>query len=435
MLQYPNIRYLVFPLLILALLFVFRDSSWAPPSIGRHPAALSYKNSLNSIQETHHEIFSASTSDRKYFMIDFGELNAINPNIIPHPVFNDTWIVVAQLHKGTEIPNSVWFAELTCNAVFKNNVLKCLKPPSILPIAVTEGDKCKDGLVHFGMSVGPHDARVFHGPKAPYAIYGSVSQFTCFGQWIHDFRLLVDWGFEFFERGRFRHATEIQRPPPYGIVEKNFFLFWDKDDNMYAHFDTWPKRVFSKLENDGSIGPDLAAAATSDEKCMARYMPKVAAPPAKQSVHQATNSLSITLCNRSDPACTPNDGNTFLFTMVQHKAFEKLHSVYEPYVMVFKREAPFAIQAISSKPIWIHGRGLPGQGLKPEFLSPTDFRSWDQTEMFYITSMSWKVQGMRYHGYLDDVLFVGFGIEDRDTGGIDVLAGDLLATLGLCNTP
>lgn len=374
-----------------------------------------------------------STSNKKFFPIKFGDQKAINPNIIPHPYYNDTWIIVAQLHKQDEIPKSVWFVELTCNAVFKKGVLTCVKPPSILPIAITEGENCKDGLTHFGMSVGPHDARVFHGPKAPYTIYGSVSQHTCFGQWIHDFRVLVDWGFEWFDRGKFRHATEMQRPAPYGMVEKNYFLFWDKDDNMYAHYDSWPKRAFSKLEIDGSAGPDLAPAATNDAKCLAKYMPPVAPKPAKESIHQATNSLSITLCKRSDPACKPDDANTFIFTMFQHKTFDRLHSVYEPYVMVFKQQAPFELHAISSKPIWIHGRGLPGQGAKPEFLSDADYKTWDQTEMFYVTSISWREKGMRYHGYLDDVLFVGFGIEDRDTGGIDVLAEDLLQGLGLCN--
>ena len=103
--------------------------------------------------------------------------------------------------------------------------------------------------------------------------------------------------------------------------------------------------------------------------------------------------------------------------------------------MLFNRQAPFQIHGISSKPIWIHGRGLPGRGRKPEALSDADFRHWDQTEMFYVTSISWKAQGLRYHGYIDDVLFVGFGIEDLDTAGIDVVAGDLLGNLGLCNTP
>ncbi|KAG9239919.1 hypothetical protein BJ878DRAFT_484314 [Calycina marina] len=407
----------------------FRDLAGAPNGLGQYSEELAFRN---NIQDTHHEVHSVSTKDQKYFKIDFGQQKAINPNIIPHPAFNDTWIIVAQLHKQTSVPNSVWFAELTCNAAFKNGVLTCLAPPAILPIAVTEGNKCKDGLVHFSYNVGPHDARVFHGPEAPYVVYGSVSGFTCFGQWITDFRIMVDWGLSI--PGAFHHATEIQRPAPYGLVEKNYFLFWAKDGSTYAHFDVSPKRVFAKLELDGSTGADLAPGAVSDERCMSQFMPEVAQLPEKESTHQATNSLRVTLCNRADAACTPSDSNTFLFMMFQNKFYRSFHSVYEPYVMVFREQVPFQIHGISKKPIWIHGRGLPGQGHKPELLDSATWKHWDQTEMLYITSIGWKQQGMTYHGYLDDILLVGFGIEDRDTGGIDVLAGELLGNLGLCTT-
>ncbi|KAH8591632.1 hypothetical protein B0O99DRAFT_631895 [Bisporella sp. PMI_857] len=385
---------------------------------------------------THHEIFSVSSPSKHYFKIDFADarLKAINPNIIPHPYHNDTWIVVAQHHKQDHIPNSVWFAELVCNAVFEKGVLKCVSPTQILPIAATWGTKCKGESTMFGMSIGPHDARVFWGPKAPYVSYGSVSQHTCFGQWIVDFRLQVDWGFDHSAAKEFGVPTELQRPPPYGIVEKNYFLFWDKDGHMYAHYDSAPKRSFAKIEWDGSVGEDLAPLATSDSKCIAKYMPKVTDDPKAldhESIHQATNSLSITMCNGSDPTCSQNDSNTFLFTIIQHKFYYNFHSVYEPYLMVFSRSAPFAIHAISPKPLWISGRGGPGSRPPPGF-SDEDKKKWNQTEMMYITSMSWKTKGQRYHGYLDDVLFVTFGIEDSDTGAIDVLAGQLLEGLALC---
>lgn len=57
---------------------------------------------------------------------------------------------------------------------------------------------------------------------------------------------------------------------------------------------------------------------------------------------------------------------------------------------------------------------------------------WKQTEMLYVTSMSWKERGKKYHGFLDDVLFIGFGIEDEVAGGIDIVAGDLFADMGSC---
>lgn len=286
------------------------------------------------------------------------------------------------------------------------------------------GDRCQGSLSFFELNVGPHDARVFYGPSTPYVMYGMNSAFACFGQFMLDFRLLMDWGFEFFDKNQFRVPTEVQRPPPYALVEKNFFVFWDKNEQLYAHYDLVPKRVFSKLEYDGTAGPDLApAAAARDEKCIAKYIPKP--NPDCESVHQATNSLSITLCKRSDPACKPDDSNTFIMSVFQYKKFYSYHSVYEPYVMLFEQAAPFAMHGISTKPFWISGRGKPGEWT-------TEERVVDQTQMFYVTSLSWKKHGQKYHGYIDDVMFVLFGIEDGDAGGIDVLAGDMLEGLGLC---
>ncbi|EON99942.1 hypothetical protein UCRPA7_4524 [Phaeoacremonium minimum UCRPA7] len=368
--------------------------------------------------KTHHEIFSVSTADKKYFNITFGDKPSLNPNIIPHPVTDGTWIIVAQLNNIDDPNPSPWFAELVCDAVFGPEGLQCAGQPSILPIAATTGDKCEGDLGYFGFNVGPHDARVFYGPRTPYAMYGSNSMFTCFGQWMQDFRVLVDWGVELFTQDDFRVGTELQRPLPYRPVEKNWFIFWDSRKRMYAHYDVFPTRAFAELNADGSVGEDLApAAAARDNKCLAAYMPTL--PEKLESIHQATNSLAITLCRRADPSCRAADDNTFVFTIIQHKTFYRFHSAYDPYVVVFRQRAPFEIYAISKKPVWIHGRGM------------YDVEH-DLSEMYYVTSMSWKARGQKYHGYLDDVLFLAFGIEDRRTGGIDVTAAALLANLGRC---
>jgi len=46
--------------------------------------------------------------------------------------------------------------------------------------------------------------------------------------------------------------------------------------------------------------------------------------------------------------------------------------------------------------------------------------------------MSWKKRGLTYYGYLEDELFLGFGVEDRKSAGIDIVAGDLISNLELC---
>ncbi len=447
---FTRVVVIVGPVLLLLFLFVvsaFRDVAelpasktpwnWNPSAPAtesqarrQHQDRLDLATDDQQLAETHIQLFSTSTKNGRYFPIDFGSHEAINPNIIPHPSLDDTWIVVAMQQKSS-LKNSVFFAELVCNAAFKNDKLACIEPPLIMPIAATSGDRCSGELSFFANNIGPHDARVFYGPKAPYTIYGSNSRFTCFGQWMQDFRMLTDWGYEPYVDGKYRQATELQRPAPWHAVEKNWFIFWDIQGKMYVHYDISPKRVFAELQWDGSVGPDLASiAGLSDERCMNRYMPPVG--PALESIHQATNSLSITLCKRSDSSCQPSESNTFTFTIFQHKTFYSFHSVYEPYVMLFKQNAPFQIHAISQKPLWIHGRGRAGERI-PYAMSDEDAQAWNQTEMFYVTSMSWKAQGGKYHGHVDDTLFIAFGIEDAKTGGIDIIAGDLMIDLGLCD--
>jgi hypothetical protein len=167
----------------------------------------------------------------------------------------------------------------------------------------------------------------------------------------------------------------------------------------------------------------------NDKTCLAKFMPDTSDTHLK--IHQATNSLSITMCKRSDPGCTPNDDNTFIVTIFHYQTWWDYHAQYYPYVMLFKRNSPFQIHAISRKSLWIHG--------KPLYTADTDsvLKTGDwvppgHTELVYVTSMNWKNRGNHYHGFIDDPLFIGFGIEDTRSGGIDILGGDLLQDLGLC---
>ncbi|KAH7131139.1 hypothetical protein EDB81DRAFT_131142 [Dactylonectria macrodidyma] len=370
---------------------------------------------LNDAEQpvSHQEVFSLSTKDTKFFIIDFGDVKIINPNILPHPTLDDTWIVVAQQIKDL----SPFYYEVSCNAVFQDDVLRCLQPPTPLAVAATAGERCEGELAFINTMAGPHDARVFFGPTNPYMVYGSNSIFTCLGQFIQDFRMLVQWDSDTSVPTDFRIGTELQRPLPWSIMEKNWFPFWDATGEMYIHYDIAPKRVFSAINLDGSAGPDLAPfAEASDEKCLSRYLPQLASE--QESIHQATNSLQITMCRKTDESCVPDEANTFIFTIIQHKKYYDFHGVYEPYVGIFQQRSPFEIYAISQRPIWIHGREL----------------HLDQktSDMFYVTSMSWKNRNQKYHGYLDDELFLAFGIEDEKAGGIDVSAWDLLQNLGLC---
>ncbi|CAG9975673.1 unnamed protein product [Clonostachys byssicola] len=365
--------------------------------------------------ETHKEIFSQSTLNKQFFYIDMDGATILNPNLIPHPTENERWIVVAQLKNADHI--SVDSFEIECTASFRDLAMRCDGAPKVLPIKPTRGDKCTGKWEINNLNSGPHDARVFMGPDSPFVVYGSNSQFICFGQFVQSFQSLGDWDSQ-PKQPLFETGTEMQRPEPSrNQVEKNWFLFWDAEGNMYTHYDAYPNRGFSRLYSDGTTGPDLALlSAESDGKCLDKYIPKLATE--NEWIHQATNSLLLTMCRRSDQTCVRSEENTFVVTIIQKKVLQGLRSVYEPYVMVFNQRAPFAIHGISKRPLWIHGR-------KPRLDQST-------TDMFYVTSMGWKSQGQKNHGYLDDHLFLAFGIEDEMGGAIDIVANDLVDDLGLC---
>jgi hypothetical protein len=378
------------------------------------------------------ELFSLTTRDRKFIPIFLDGDVAYNPNIIPHPTKYDLWIVVAQHEQsGQGLKPS---GQLTCTAGFLNGVLVCTETPTIMPISESIYGICEGDLAVYNFRLGPRDGRMFYGPGVPYIAYGSQSQYTCLGIWIQDIRTLLEpFHLEQDTLGNiFKGATELRRPAPWKGVEKNFFVFWDSSGKAYAHHDIYPNRVFAQIDMDGTVGPDLAPAiAKKDQVCMAQYMPAVTFK--QETIHQATNSLSITLCKRKDPKCVPSDSNTFIMHLFHHKSYWDYHGVYEPYVLLFQQAPPFAIHSISQRPLWIYGRNaLTRETRALQYEGREEYIPEGHTEMFYMTSISWRTHGQKYHGYIDDPLLLAFGIEDSRSAIMDVLAGDLLQDLAYC---
>ncbi|KAL8341169.1 hypothetical protein RB598_003213 [Gaeumannomyces tritici] len=466
---------------------------------------------LDAQGKTGAAVTSQSGRGGSYFPIQFGDRTAINPNVMAHPLLADTYIIVAQEHPQRDGVGSPFAEITCNAAFQRGGVLACVTFPVDLAIAhtaTTEG-ACEASVKYgpLSMNRGPHDARVFYGPDgAPLVVFGSNSGLTCFGQWIQDLRVPARWDdapvdadalnaaleagdhpsfavgggtrgavgdaarsakalsapgiVAAAEKHQFALATEMHRPkapPPslsspatqnqYEIVEKNWFVFWDRHGERYVHHDMHPRRVFAALARDGTAGPDLGpATADADAACFKRFFPDLrsrrgASLPTGDSesiveddeVHQATNSLTITLCRRADQSCAASEANTFVMSIVHRKRSHAggLRYSYEPYVVLFRQAPPFALHGISAKPLWIKGRR---RMMSPAALPAEEMEEGGhvRSEMFYITSIGWRGAKQRYHGYLDDVLFVGFGIEDKRPAAIDVTAADLLQGLGLC---
>ena len=367
------------------------------------------------------EIFSNATWNREYIPIFYQGANVINPSIIPHPTEYYFWVVIAEHVRSHDHDDVV--EQISCTAVFYEGSLLCVTGFTVLPVTASIQGNCGREPMSLSSLHGPRNARVFYGPDAPYVLYGSQSQYGCIGMWLQDARSLLEpFYFEnFVDPQMFKTATEVRRPRPPMPEERNFFLFWDNDGQAYVHYDVFPQRYFARLGTDGTVADDLAVEIeVADQKCMAKYMPQIS--NAHDSLQQATNSLSITLCNRVDPGCTPDDSNTFIVHIFHLNTTYAGHVVYEPFTVLFHRIAPFAIHAISQRPLWIHGR---------KTLNSSDHLD-GSSERIYITSVNWKSHTQKYHGYLDDLLFLGIGIEDSHPGAMDVAAGDLLQDLAFC---
>lgn len=407
---------------------------------------------------SHRVLFSASTRDREFMRVYLGDVSGFNINIIPHPTTADLWVLVAQgeqqftpmdleqrfalMEQGLN-PPAEWpkpSEQIVCTAGIQNDFVICAEPATTVPFAGPQLEGvCLDELSWLYLVFGQRDARVFMGPDIPYMMYGAKAKSICFGQWLQDARSVL---FQFKSHRRitkdkssFHSPLEVTRASGARGVEKNYFLFWDGANVAYVHYTLWPKRAFSRLQDDGAGSSDLAKLSEyHDQICMAKFMPPVKKEPQdSEDIHQATNSLAITMCKRSDQFCRPDDSNTFIMHLFHHKTYLQGHAMYEPYVVLFQRYAPFAIHAIGQRPYWIHGRGNFTETTESLlFKDPDRVRPVGHTEMFYITSMNWKSHLQKYHGYIDDVLFISFGIEDVKSGIIDVVAGDLFDDLAYC---
>ncbi|KAH9845293.1 hypothetical protein Tdes44962_MAKER01303 [Teratosphaeria destructans] len=394
-------------------------------------------------RDSFHEVYSVSKQDRRYWPIHMDGNSIYNANLLPHPTRTDLWIAVGthELRYGTDA--------LSCNVGNYEGVLLCDAEAKPLPVASSIESRC-EGSPGAGVDrlPGPRDIRLFWGPDVPYVMFGKPSTMICLGMYIQDARELIEpYGVESVAGSQlFHHETELKRPKQatesqwtLATIEKNWFVFWDVNGTAYVHFDIWPTRSFAKLDWDGSTGEELSpAAGTRDKMCLLDLMPLLRSE-FQESLQQATNSLAITMCRRADPNCEQTADNTFVMTIFQRQLKHKGHKTYQPYIMLFNQSAPFNLHAISEKPLWIHGRTLlTNLNVSPRYLSPDLSVPANHTEMFYVTSMAWKRHGQKYHGYLDDPIWLNFGREadfgykDAQGAAIDVLAESLVQDITLC---
>ncbi|KAF7543014.1 hypothetical protein G7Z17_g11087 [Cylindrodendrum hubeiense] len=132
-------------------------------------------------------------------------------------------------------------------------------------------------------------------------------------------------------------------------------------------------------------------------------------------VHQSTPMLSLTLCNRGE--CEPLANNTVMLGMVQRR-YDRPGSPftwYDRHIAVYNAVPPYNMMSASKSLAYL------GEGNK---------YAWTGSMVYFHQGTEYAAN--RSHGYLDDEIWLSFGIGDSAPGWLDVEARDLIADHNLC---
>ena len=134
-------------------------------------------------------------------------------------------------------------------------------------------------------------------------------------------------------------------------------------------------------------------------------------------IHQSTPMLVLTLCNRGE--CRPTPENTVMIGMVQRRVNKSdgyPYTWYDHRIAVYEAAWPYRMMS-ASRMLTYHGE-VHG-----------DY-TWTGSMTYHVDSD--QLPRDRSHGFLDDEIWLGFGIKDRNAGWLDVRASDLVQEHFMC---
>lgn len=340
-----------------------------------------------------------------------------------------------------------------------NGGLRCVTKPTLIVLPPTTSKICEGNQQILADIPGFHDPRLYYsGRGEPLLMVLSQSQYACVGLRVIDARAVYPSISKAFSSSPKRlsapvmsydQLTELTRTPisTRRSYEKNWMVFSPSPQESYLQYEIdSKKRTFAKLIGNGLTTSNMTD--PSEEPCLSDPSVEDLASGhyfAGSSWHQATPSLKLVLCERSDTACTKGSPDTVFFAAIHRKHINGygLPVRYERYFIVWSATAPFNMLAVSQHPILFtneSSRGWTGEeiwddvrgGLKR---APT-MEEWDY--FTYTTTIAWAWSRLEVDvqekntGYLDDEVILSLGINDQ--GGLygKVLARDLLQCLKIC---
>ncbi|KAK9459154.1 uncharacterized protein V1516DRAFT_681111 [Lipomyces oligophaga] len=327
---------------------------------------------------------------------------------------------------------------------------------------------------------GHSDPRVFFSPRGePLMIVGTNGIHNCLGQYLIDLRALVpDLAAKMHITDipiRFPNLTELTRPNLQEI-EKNWFMMFDSLDSNreYLHYD-FLHRSLAALKPPADIATYKSIANPSPELVRGLLQNFKKSDYSANDIHQASNSLLVTLC---DFPCIPTIHNTVLVELMHIKYSDYYRLYYRRFAIIMNATAPFdvlgrtenlmyagtdsdtMIYTVSmawdkgnfprhepwdesrhgGKEIWLEldiQQQLERERNKAPTVSPID-DTFDQEEADSMALHKRATSSSQnpfisdgYHGWLDDVLMINIGINDNAAGTIHTTAKDLLECITL----
>ena len=379
--------------------------------------------------------------------------------------------------------------------------MRCFTPSFTLSVPPTPAKHCEGKFGTYVDIPGFHDPRTFwSGRGEPLMMVNTQyistpiacqllpanerynrSRYACFGLWLIDLRTLHPSLSTLLSNSPNRASlgplksyaslTELTRNPPStrSPIEKNWMLFFPSTGESYIHYDlSTPRsgRTFAKLLGSGltttNLTDPLEIPCIQDLETEAKEK-----NPARKggTWHQATNSLRLILCNRSDKLCKPGRENTVFIALI-HRKFPnvfKLPLRYERYFIAWEAMPPFSMLGISKHPLLLANETASGWSASDNWEDDPanqelvqSHKSWktidgqvsNTTEPYrgkgywaYFTytvsiAYAWGREGDEVEeknvGYLDDEVVLSIGVDDRGQGFARVKAGDLVQCMRAC---
>ncbi|KAL9614558.1 MAG: hypothetical protein Q9167_000927 [Letrouitia subvulpina] len=329
--------------------------------------------------------------------------------------------------------------------------MRCVEKPINLKVPPTPAEHCEGKFATYVDIPGFHDPRIFWSGKGEplMMLLTSSPDRPSLGP-LKSYQTL----------------TELTRNPPKSraLIEKNWMLFFTSSGESYVHYDlSKPKggdhgRTFAKIVGNGFTTPNLTD--PLELSCL-DDTDSVETDKAKRggTWHQASNSLSLVLCERKDPDCHPSAENTVFFAVIHRKFpnYLELPLRYERHFMVWSAVPPFSMLGISQHPVLLANETASGWTASENWDDdPNNAATVYNTRMRTNTTEPYGGKGFWAYftytvsigyawgradkeevddkniGFLDDEVILGIGVDDKGQGFAKVRAGDMVRCLKAC---